>query len=148
MRPFRVLVTGSRTWTDAEAIHNRLDVFVRSAAQSGFTKLVVVHGAAQGADMIADAWARNRKHRGWPVDVERHPADWAKSKRAAGFRRNKRMVDLGADVCLAFILNGSRGATGCADLAERAGIHVERFAVRTDAAILPDSPSADEVTHG
>jgi hypothetical protein len=63
-----------------------------------------VHGAARGADQLADAVARN-----WGWTPERHPADWARHGRAAGFRRNAAMVALRADVCLAFILDGSAG---------------------------------------
>jgi hypothetical protein len=36
------------------------------------------------------------------------------------------MVNLGAAVCLAFILDASPGAFGCAELAAAAGIPVER----------------------
>ena len=41
---------------------------------------------------------------------------------AAGIYRNNDMVLLGADMCLAFIMDGSVGATHCSDAAKRAGI--------------------------
>lgn len=141
MTPMRVLVTGSRRWTDAEAVHAALDAIVTTA---GGREVVVVHGCAKGVDMIADRWVRDRQlRRGWRVHVERHPADWKLHGRSAGFKRNVAMVRKGADICLAFILDGSRGATGCAHLAEDHGIRTERFLVRTDAAVLPDSPEEE-----
>lgn len=113
----RILVTGSRTWTDADVI---LAALREHAA--GATDVVVVHGGAAGADRLADQIARERGAR-----VERHPADWARHGRAAGFLRNQKMVRLGADVCLAFIHNASRGATACADTAQAAGIPTYRY---------------------
>ncbi len=79
--------------------------------------LIIVHGGARGADQFADDAAR-----GWGWIPEAHPADWARYDRSAGYRRNAAMVALGADVCLAFILDESRGASHTATLAEAAGI--------------------------
>lgn len=78
---------------------------------------VFVHGACpKGLDkQVADLAEQ------WEVKVEAYPADWSLG-RSAGFQRNKQMVDLGADVCLAFIRNGSKGATHTANLAQAAGI--------------------------
>lgn len=113
----RVLITGSRNWTDKRAILQAL------REHANVRGVVVVHGACPtGADFLADQLAR--EHR---VQVERHPADWRGIGRSAGFIRNAQMVALGADVCLAFIRNGSRGATHTADLAERAGIPTHRY---------------------
>lgn len=119
---WRILVTGSRTWGDILRMTNELRDEVLAARMCG-VRPVIVHGACpQGADMIAARWAR-----GYDVAQEPHPADWDRHGKAAGFRRNAEMVALGADVCLAFIRDGSKGATHCAKAAERAGIIVRRF---------------------
>lgn len=108
-------------------------------------RLIVVHGdCPTGGDRVADAWAQSRKARGMPVDYERHPAkghptedfgDWPR----CGPERNRYMVKLGADECLAVIgpctswncrrndIHGSHGATGCAKEAENAGIRTFRW---------------------
>ena len=73
------------------------------------------------ADAIAE-----RTWRELGGQVARHPADWRRLGRRARPVRNRAMVNLGAAVCLAFILDASPGAFGCAELAAAAGIPVER----------------------
>jgi hypothetical protein len=120
MKPYRILVTGSRDWTDRDALNNALADVVRPIP--AHQEIVIVHGAAKGADTMADQWARI-----YGATVEAHPANWAKHGRKAGPIRNAVMVAAGADVCLAFIKNGSAGATYTARLAEKALITVRRF---------------------
>jgi hypothetical protein len=119
-RPYRILVTGSRDWDDVEAIWQAMGQAVREAPGR---QIVVVHGACpRGADWHADRWARLAD-----AQVERHPANWSLNGKRAGFIRNQLMVNLGADVCLAFIKDGSRGASHTARLAEEAGIPTKRW---------------------
>lgn len=125
-RSYRVLVTGSRDWLDK--LELRLAI-IDAAAVRMESGLVIVHGACpSGADAMAAEWAADYK-----VPAEPHPADWARFGKSAGFRRNAEMVALGADVCLAFIRNSSRGAAHCADLAEKAGIRTLRFTTAGEA---------------
>ena len=107
----RVLVTGSRTWTDTAVIRDAL-------AQVWHPAAVLVSGAnPRGADRLAEqCWTA------WGGTVERHPANWDQHGRAAGIRRNQHMIGLGADLCLAFIRNNSPGATHCATTTHQAGI--------------------------
>lgn len=114
----RILVTGSRNWTDRDAIYMAL------ATYTFLPGTVIVHGACPtGADAIAGEWARETIG----FFEEAHPADWSTHGKAAGPKRNQAMVDLGADICLAFPLGDSRGTRDCMRRAEAAGIPVRSF---------------------
>ena len=143
--PYRIIVTGSRLWDDGRFIAATLGDAVPGRARD----VVVVHGmcdprnpatgrkipwaAAEklpledqlklaSADWLADRWAAMHG-----ATAERHPADWERYGKPAGFRRNAEVVALGGNLCLAFVKDSSRGATQCADLAAKAGIPVRRF---------------------
>jgi hypothetical protein len=84
-------------------------------------EVTVVHGASQMDWLLAGAaLALKQGH-------EPHPADWKVKHRAAGPIRNQEMVDSGADLCLAFMSENSRGARDCASRAEAAGIRTIRY---------------------
>jgi hypothetical protein len=116
-QPFRLLVTGSRTWDDARTIEQALAVILARHPEG----VLLVHGACpRGADAIAAAYAaRTPGYR-----TEEHPADWRRYGRAAGHRRNAEMIALGADGCAAFIRDRSPGSTSAVRLATAAGISV------------------------
>lgn len=125
MTDFRILVTSSRTWDREDVIWGALDILAQSAFAAGFTRVVVVHGACRtGGDAHAEAWYRAKRGE-MPLGVERYPAKWLAYGKRAGYVRNQEMVDTGADVCLAAIRDESKGASMCAELAERAGIPVQ-----------------------
>jgi hypothetical protein len=131
--PYRVLVTGSRDWKNQQAIWDALATVARELPAD--RDLVLVHGACPtGADQMADEWGQS-----FGATIERHPARDFGPWPACGPFRNKHMVSLGADTCLAFIgpctkprchrtdPHTSHGASHCARLAEQAGIPVRRI---------------------
>jgi hypothetical protein len=124
-RVHRVLVTGSRNWPFPERVWEKLDAEATRAWQSGLA-MVVVHGACPtGGDKDAEDWVKRRKLTGWPVSSEPHPANWTSLGAKAGPLRNNHMVSLGADVVLAFVLDESKGASGCLKAARKAELLVD-----------------------
>lgn len=114
----RILVTGSRNWTDARTLHAALDEALTQAHD--LAQVVLVHGdCPTGADQMAAEYFDRLGLR-----TEAHPADWRVHGRAAGPIRNAHMVSLGADLVLSFPLGTSRGTWHCTLLAKRAGIPV------------------------
>lgn len=121
----RILVTGSRDWDDPEFVDDLICDYWRWHESA----LVVVRGdCPTGADAHAGQAVIRLQGEGFDATEEVYKAYWEQYGKRAGFLRNKEMVDDGgAEVCLAFIRNGSRGATMTADLAEKSGIPTVRF---------------------
>ena len=119
----RLLVTGSRKWDDRDTIRDALYMaFLQMGGQSG-EQITLVHGGAIGADKIAvEIWTRES---GMPT--EEHRSMWEVWGKRAGILRNETMVQRGADLCLAFILDSSPGSSHCAQFAEDNGIPVRYF---------------------
>jgi hypothetical protein len=111
----RVLVTGSRGWTNVAWLRHVL-------AEHFAGDTVLVHGGARGADRLAaDAWLE------MGGQLECWSPDWGTQGKAAGFIRNKQMVKSGIDLCLAFWDGQSKGTEHTIDLCERAGVPVALF---------------------
>jgi hypothetical protein len=108
----RVLVCGSRTWTDGARIGRRL-----AQLPPG---VVIVTGGSVGADHLA---AREAHALG--LKVELHPADWIKHGSRAGFIRNVAMLDSGVQLVLAFWDGQSPGTKHTIREAGRRSIPVE-----------------------
>jgi hypothetical protein len=108
----RVIVCGSRGWTDAGPIYDRLHQLAPGTT--------VVHGGAKGPDTMA---GRIAMALGLPVEV--HPAKWDAHGRRAGIIRNEHMAALGADLCLAFWDGRSRGTANMIGTAQARNIPTE-----------------------
>lgn len=109
----RVIVCGSRDWIDRELIAY---VIAEHGAEHG-DSLVIVHGAARGADRIADEEALVLG-----IATEAHPADWKRHGKAAGHIRNEEMAKLGAVKVEAFWDGKSRGTWNMIEAAKRHSI--------------------------
>lgn len=111
----RVIVCGSRDWEGiepAERIHRVLTAceIMANVLQSPFQ---LIHGGCPtGADAIADRWARRR---GYEPMV--YGAKWDEYGPAAGPIRNSNMALGGADLCIGFLKDNSRGTI---DMTEKA----------------------------
>ncbi len=122
----RVLVTGSRTWPWPAVICRALDAERARVPEGGV--LIVVHGACRsGADAAVVAWCAKAQHAPGPrVAAEAHPAAWrgpdGRVDRRAGIARNAAMVELGADLVLGVLLDGSPGTADCLGRAAAARI--------------------------
>lgn len=128
MTVFRLLVTGPRHCTDAQALDVRQRLArVWMVSSLDYDHMIVVDGACPtGVDPIAHGWAQDTPG----VTSERHPADWRYGRRA-GPARNKLMVDLGADLCLGFLGPGSKGTWNCLQFAVDAGILTRAYSLPT-----------------
>ena len=106
-----VLITGSRSWRDSDAV---------IAALTKHAPAMVVTGGAEGADQIAALQARRLG-----IHVAEVVALWDRHKRAAGPIRNRAMLALQPDLVLAFWDGSSPGTRSMIDSAAKAGVAVE-----------------------
>lgn len=112
MKRLRVLVTGSREYTDRKKIESRLAQLPKDA--------IVIAGGARGADDIAREAAMLLG-----LHCAEVKANWRTFKDTAGPLRNRAMLSLEPDLVLAFPLADSRGTRGCIAEAEKLDIPVE-----------------------
>lgn len=124
-----VIVTGSRDYADRELVRARLD-----DAVAGGRIHLKVGDCPTGADAFARGWATRNSAR---CELTVFEARWRRPDgtrdRTGGPARNARMVDSGADLCLAFFAPPpalNRGTAGCAGLAWSALIEVWEFGRR------------------
>jgi hypothetical protein len=113
---YRVLITGDRNWACLDLARRIVD-----RLKARHDAIEIIHGAAKGVDSAFHVAGINAG-----VGVIACPAEWETYGPAAGPMRNQRMVDAGADVCLAFHSNlkWSKGTKGCVVRALDAGIPV------------------------
>ena len=110
-----VLVTGDREWSNYLRIRDVL----------AFTQpRKVITGGARGADKLAELACNELG-----IECIVIPADWATHGKAAGPIRNRKMLDHGPDLVIAFHddLESSKGTLNCVNQARNRSIPVARY---------------------
>ncbi len=112
----KVLVCGGRNFDDLPLLDQTLD---QIHSDRGITKIIC--GDAPGADLMAFFWAGANE-----IPADRYVARWNNYGRAAGPKRNQKMLDEGKpDMVVAF-----KGGAGTADMVRRAikaGVPVQQY---------------------
>lgn len=128
----RILVCGGRMYgcvaddcpqdmIEAENARAKRERFALYRVLDAQAPSLIIHGHAKGADEWADYWAEQRN-----VPHISFPADWRKHGKAAGPRRNQRMLDEGRPTkVIAF--PGGRGTADMVRRARAAGVPVEQI---------------------
>jgi hypothetical protein len=115
----RILVCGGRDFVDHVKVNRELAWYAHPHDEDAcWDDLVIIHGGARGADTLAGLFAKM-----FGLKTEVYPADWETHGKAAGYIRNKKMLDEGKpDFVVAF--PGGKGTNMMKDIARKAGVHV------------------------
>ncbi|MBQ6825554.1 MAG: DUF2493 domain-containing protein, partial [Clostridia bacterium] len=76
-------------------------------------EIIIVSGAARGADAIGERYAKENGFR-----IEKYPADWEKYGKSAGPIRNKQMAEI-SDYVICFWNEKSKGTKSMIDYAKK-----------------------------
>lgn len=109
----RVLICGSRNWSDKRRIGKYLDTLIDNEGYAP-ENITIIHGACKGADYHAGNEAKGRG-----MTVEEYHADW-KQGFSAGPKRNQRMLDEGEPHRVVAFHNDIQNSKGTYDMITRA----------------------------
>lgn len=107
----KILVCGSRSFSDYDLLNATLDRLTMR-----FIRIVVLSGAAEGADTLGEKWAHS-----WWWSVLRYHPDYQTHGKKAPLVRNSEMVDY-ATRAVCFWDGKSTGTADTIEKAKRKGI--------------------------
>ncbi|MCY9592374.1 DUF2493 domain-containing protein [Paenibacillus chitinolyticus] len=111
----KVIVAGSRTFSDYEMLKRKLDLLLALQPRN---EIVIVSGAAKGADKLGERYATEKGYR-----ISSHPADWEKCGNNAEYIRNEEMAKK-SNALVAFWDGTSKGTKHMIDLAHKYELQV------------------------
>lgn len=99
----RIIVAGSRYFSNKEWLYSVLDDYIKSVDDN----VEIVSGHCRGADMLGEQYAKDH---GIPLVL--FPANWSKYGKRAGYIRNDQMAKYASEkngVLIAFPIGEARG---------------------------------------
>lgn len=116
MKQFKILVCGGRFYADRDKVYSILDAEIAARQDC---EIVIIHGAARGADTLASDYAVEHL-----IKQLSFPADWGTYGRSAGYYRNLQMLEEGEpDLIIAF--PGGVGTQMMIELARRVKVQTK-----------------------
>lgn len=100
MKLIRVIIAGSREFTDYGYLENKLDEILYGL---DYEDIEIVSGACRGVDQLGERYAIENS-----LPIKHFPANWDRDGRGAGFKRNTQMAKY-ANMLIAFQVNESKG---------------------------------------
>lgn len=126
----KILVCGGRDYNVWEWMREYLDRLV------GVTHCIT--GGATGADAHAEFWAWEKG-----IQIVVCPANWNVHGKAAGYIRNKRMIELRPDLVIAF--PGGKGTANMIQLAKDSGIRCDIAPPEPDTVVSKENTTEDQL---
>ena len=111
MEEKRVLIAGSRVFTDYEQARDYIDFCISKIRKEN--KVIIVSGGAKGADLLGERYAKENGFK-----IEKYLPDWGKYGKSAGVKRNKTMVEI-SDYVICFWNGMSKGTKSTIDFSKR-----------------------------
>ena len=108
MDNFKVIIAGSRGFSNYKLLHEQCNKFLREKRKTH--NIIIVSGGARGADKLGEKYSQDE---GFALEV--YPAQWDKYGKRAGFRRNEQMAEV-ADALIAFWDGKSHGTKHMIDI--------------------------------
>ena len=100
----KIVFTGSRHYHCALTVLDALDLI-----NTRYSPYIVIHGDCGGMDKAVAEFYEIAPN----VEVIAVPAEWEKYGRAAGPKRNAKMLDMEPDLVVGFLARGSKGTKDC-----------------------------------
>ena len=116
MDNFKVIIAGSRGFSNYKLLHEQCNKFLREKRKTH--NIIIISGGARGADKLGEKYSQDE---GFELEVFK--ANWDKYGKSAGFRRNEQMGEV-ADALIAFWDGKSHGTKHMIDIMNNKNLEV------------------------